>query len=121
MKQMKNGMIISFLLLFSACNNHSQQEVPAGGPCTYKNTVRPARLIHLISNDSVNYDAVLEISRSAVLLDTVYYQRIHHRLLSAEEVKKDSLLVGTTYQYVEQDLVMGSCTPHIVSILFKKM
>lgn len=113
----KGFMIGSFLLL-AGCTN--QEETPAGGPCTYRNTVQPARLIQLISSDSLNYDAAFEISRSSGKADTVYYQQIHHRLLSAEELKKDSLFIGQTCQYLEQDLVTGSCNPHIVSIQFKK-
>jgi hypothetical protein len=40
--------------------------------------------------------------------------------LSTEEIKKDSLQVGQTYQYLQQDLVTGSCNPHVVTIQFKK-
>ncbi len=94
--------------------------MPAGGPCTYQHTVLPAKLVQLISTDSLNYDAAFAISRSSGITDTVYYQQIHHRLLSAEEVKKDNLLVGQVYQYLQQDLVMGSCNPHLEFIQFKK-
>jgi hypothetical protein len=112
------GIIYSFLFLLAACNN--QEETPAGGPCTYRNTVLPAKLIQLISSDSLNYDAAFAISRSSGKTDTVYYQQLHHRLLSTEEIKKDSLQVGQTYQYLQQDLVTGSCNPHVVTIQFKK-
>jgi hypothetical protein len=111
-------IIYSFLFLLAACNN--QEETPAGGPCTYRNTVLPAKLIQLISSDSLNYDATFAISRSSGKADTVYYQQLHHRLLSAEEIKKDSLVVGQVYQYLEQDILTGSCNPHVVSIQFTK-
>lgn len=112
------GSIYGFLFLLAACN--SQEEKPAGGPCTYQHTVLPAKLIQLISSDSLNYDAAFAISRSSGQTDTVYYQQLHHRLLSAEEIKKDSLLVGHVYQYLEQNILTGSCNPHVVSIQFKK-
>lgn len=112
------GIIYSLLFLLAACNN--QEESPAGGPCTYQHTVLPAKLIQLISSDSLNYDAAFSISRSSGITDTVYYQQLHHRLLSTEEIKKDSLQVGQVYQYLEQHIVTGSCNPHVVTIQFKK-
>ena len=114
----KKEIIIVSFLLFAACNN--QEETPAGGPCAYSTTVMPAKLVQLISRDSLSYDAAIEISRSTGTNDTVFYQNVHHRLLSAEEVKKDSLYVGQTCQYLEQDLLTGSCNPHIVSIQFNR-
>lgn len=110
--------IVGSFLLLTGCNN--QEETPAGGPCTYKKTILPAKLVQLISKDSLEYDAVFEVSRSPGQTDTVNYQELHHRLLSAEDIKKDSLLIGEVYQYLEQDLVTGSCNPHIVSIQFTK-
>ena len=112
------SIIYPFLFLLVACKN--KEETPAGGPCTYQHTVLPAKLIQLISGDSLNYDAAFAINRSSGIPDTVYYQQLHHRLLSAEEIKKDSLVVGQVYQYLQQDLVTGSCNPHVVSIQFKK-
>lgn len=111
-------ILYSFLFIVAACNN--QEETPEGGPCTYQRTVLPAKLIELISNDSLNYDASFAISRASGITDTVYYQQLHHRLLSAEEIKKDSLVVGQVYEYLQQDLVTGSCNPHVVSIQLKK-
>ncbi len=111
-------LIVGSFLLLTGCNN--QEETPAGGPCTYRNTVLPAKLTRLISKDSLEYDAVFEVSRSSGQTDTVNYQQLHHRLLSAEDIKRDGLLVGEVYQYLEKDLVTGSCNPHIVSIQFRK-
>jgi len=113
-----NVLIVGSFLLLAGCNN--QSETPAGGPCTYKSTVLPAKLIQLNSKDSLEYDAVFEISRTSGQTDTISYQQIHHQLLTTEEIKKDSLLVGQLYQFVEQDLVTGSCNPHIMSIQFRK-
>ena len=113
----RKGFFVASFLLFAGCNN--QEETPAGGPCTYKNTVLPAKLIQLISRDSLNFDAAFEINRPSGITDTVYYQEIHHRLLSAEELRKNSLHIGQTCEYQEQDLLTGSCNPHIVSIQLK--
>lgn len=110
-------ILYSLLFLLVACNN--QEETPAGGPCAYKSNVLPARLIRLVGQDSLSIDAVFIITDTSGRKDTVRYSEINHRFLAAEEIRKDSLLIGKTYWYVEQDLVQGSCNPHLVSIRLK--
>jgi hypothetical protein len=99
-------------LLF-ACNN--QEEIPAGGGCSYRSEVHPAKLIGFNQVDSINIDAEFEVSWPSAK-DTISYYMKKHNYLSAAQIKHDSLVVGNVYQYVEDFIVTGSCNPHITHL-----
>jgi hypothetical protein len=96
-----------------ACN--SQEEIPAGGPCSYDSTVNPAKLISLVQKDSLNYDAQFEISwqKATDTKDTISYYMENQKWLTTDQIKNDSLAVGNTYRLMEYFIRSGSCNGHI--------
>lgn len=94
-----------------------------GGPCSYKETIHPAKLIKLETPDSVRYNAWLELEpgiRSAGKKDTVYSERLNGGPIYAEQIKKDSISVGRIYVYVVKEILDGHCTPRVDIIRFDK-
>ena len=108
------------LLIFpGACTNRKKEkEVPAGGPCTYKEEIHPAKLIKLETTDSINYDAQFETGTG--MPDTVTFHFLNHAYIKAEQVRVDSIAVGKVYKLVEQSIISGSCNPHIRTIRLEK-
>ncbi|MEI7735687.1 MAG: hypothetical protein WCI49_09475 [Ferruginibacter sp.] len=103
--------------MICSCNN--QEELPAGGPCTYDTTVNPAKLINLVQKDSLNYDALFEIAwqKAPDTKDTISYYLENLRWLTSDQIKNDSLAVGKTYRFVEYNIRSGSCNGHIQSLV----
>jgi len=99
-----------------------EKEIPAGGPCTYKEDIYPARLIKLVTNDSISYDVHFSVTRNngAGTPDTVNLHFINNSYIKAEQVKADSIAVGKTYKLVDQTILTGSCNPHVQSIKLEK-
>jgi hypothetical protein len=113
-------IVIFFIVatLFIACNN--QEEIPAGGPCSYRSEIHPAKLISIKQIDSINIDAQFEISWQTSK-DTISYYMAKHHYLTADQIKTDSLNIGNVYQYVEEFMVSGNCNPHIKYLELIKM
>ncbi len=112
--------LFSLSLLFS-CDNGSRKI--DGGPCTYRETRHPAKLIRLETRDSLRYEAYFELEagvRSAGKKDTVSYEVLNYRPVTAEEVRKDSLAEGRICSYIIQDILTGACDPHIQLIRLDK-
>lgn len=110
-----------FGLLFIACNNGDK--VVAGGPCSYKETIHPAKLIKLETTDSTWYNVWLELEagiQSKDKMDTLYSRQLNGSLLHIDQIKKDSIAVGNTYKFVVQDIISGSCTPRVTMFRFEK-
>ena len=103
---------------FFACN--SNEEIPAGGGCSYRSEVHPAKLIGFKEIDSVNIDAAFEINWGSIK-DTVMYRQKKGGYLTKEQIQKDTIVVGNTYQYVEDFIVSGSCNPHITHLEMELM
>ena len=104
-----------------ACNNGST--IVDGGPCNYKDTSYPAKLIYLETHDSVRYNAWLELEagiNSSDKTDTVYSERLNGGPLYAEQITKDSIEVGKTYTFVVKQILSGSCTPRVTMVKFQK-
>jgi len=106
------------LIYMAACNNKKEKEIPAGGPCSYKEEILPAKLVKLVTTDSLTYDAQFEIGSTST--DTVTLHFLNHTYINAEQVKKDSIATGKVYKLVEQTIISGSCNPHIRTIRLEK-
>lgn len=119
---MKKQLLFFFTvsLLFSCKDEKSKVN---GGPCTYRETRHPAKLIRLETRDSLRYEAYFELEagvRSAGKKDTVSYEVLNYRPVTAEEVRKDSLAEGRICTYIIQDIATGHCDPHIQIIRLDK-
>jgi hypothetical protein len=112
------------LICLGSCNGcKHEKEIPAGGPCTYKEEVHPAKLIRLQTTDSLNYDGQFEVQRGlqpANIADTVFFHFLNNTYIKVEHIKKDSIEVGKIYKLVEQSILSGSCNPHIQTIRLEK-
>ncbi len=109
--------ITSSLLI--ACNSNENVD---GGPCTYDDRILPARLVSFDTINAMSFDAlfIIEDSSSMQWRDTIRYSALtHHHYLSAEDIAKDSLVTGNTYQYINRTIKTGSCNPKIDMLLLK--
>ena len=117
----KQGLLLlSSALLYVSCNNGGPVD---GGPCSYKDSSYPAKLIYLETQDSVRYNAWLELEagiNSSGKKDTVYSERLNGGPLYAEQITKDSIEVGKTYTFVVKQILSGSCTPRVTMVKFQK-
>lgn len=117
----KQGLLFLFsVMLFVSCNNGGPVD---GGPCSYKETIHPAKLIYLETHDSTRYNAWLELEagiNSPDKKDTVYSERLNGGPLYAEQIKKDSITVGISYKFVVKNIISGSCTPRVDMVRFEK-
>lgn len=118
---MKKQWLYPLLIMFlCACNNGGPVD---GGPCSYKETIHPAKLIYLETHDSTRYNAWLELEagiKSMDKKDTVYSERLNGGPLYAEQIKKDSITVGISYKFVVKNIISGSCTPRVDMVRFEK-
>ncbi|MBI3139958.1 MAG: hypothetical protein HYZ15_15380 [Sphingobacteriales bacterium] len=119
---MKKQLLFLFTLsLFFSCRNGSGKI--DGGPCSYRETLYPAKLIRLETKDSLRYEAYFELEaglQSAGKKDTVSYEVLNYRPVTAEEVRKDSLAEGSICRYVIRDIISGSCTPRVIQLQLEK-
>ena len=114
-------MIPVLVLFFASCNNAVEQE-PDGGPCSYQETAYPARLIQLEQQDSLSWNARFEVSlpEQPEKKDTVGFYQLNNQFIPTETIRKDSIAVGSLYQYVVMDIVSGHCNPQVIIIRLKK-
>ncbi len=122
MLMIKQGLLLLILaLMFVSCNNGGPAD---GGPCSYKDTVYPAKLIYLETHDSVRYNAWLELEagiKSPDKKDTVYSEMLNGGPLYAAQIAKDSIVAGKIYKFVVRKIMEGHCNPLIYNIRFEKM
>ncbi len=111
---------LALTVLFYSCNSGGPVD---GGPCSYKETTHPAKLIYLETHDSTRYNAWLELEagiKSPDKKDTVYSEKLNGGPLYAEQIAKDSIVLGNTYTYVVREIIEGHCNPVIYNIRFGK-
>lgn len=112
---MKN--IMFFLLIIASCKIKTG-EIKDGGSCTYSERGVPAKLISLqASEDGLFYDAWFEIDniedQYGATKDTIQYSRINNNPIPTNQLKEDKIETGKVYQYVEQTITSGTCSPHM--------
>lgn len=120
MRRYKN-LIPALVLFLASCNNAGEEE-PDGGPCSYKETVFPARLIQLEQRDSLSWDARFEVSLpdGKDKKDTVGFYQLNNQYIPDGKIKKDSIAVDSLYQYVVMDIVSGHCNPQVIIVRLEK-
>ena len=105
-------------LLLLACNGGRRPPALDGGPCRYKTSTREAVLIALPDINTQEYDAKFVVKKNAGEgNDTFLFSFFNnYHYLRSDELPKDSLVIGKAYTYEEQQIVTGSCNPHITNI-----
>lgn len=117
---MRSGWAIFIVpaMLLLSCNQAAEHK--DGGPCSYDRKVLPAKLIALPDINEKYYDAVLVLSRDGGSTDTVNYSMVNNKYyIAVEQIPKDSLKIGSNYQYIEQRIKSGYCNPQVDWILLK--
>ena len=115
----RSYLLLSFLVsLFSCKCNHTID----GGSCTYDTKIYPAMVINIETKDSLNADILFKIEDKTGNLyrDSVSWnmEKKEYALLSM--IKKDSVEVGDTYQYIIMEIKTGHCTPKIEILKLEK-
>jgi hypothetical protein len=129
---MRIVLIATFLFGIISCENKNgnkptiptdtvviKEEKPkehmVGGPCTYRTDTLPARLIKLEpSGKQYNAWFVAQQCRNCGE-DTISYHLTNNQYIAA--AAKEQLVVGKNYQLLDQQIISGTCTPHIQQIL----
>jgi hypothetical protein len=90
------------------------KEHMVGGPCNYRTDTLPVRLIKLEPSGN-EYDAwfVVQQCRNCDG-DTISYYLTNKQYIAAAE--KEQLTIGKNYQLLDQQIINGTCTPHIQQI-----
>jgi hypothetical protein len=111
---MKHLVFYLGILLF-ACRSKEQV---AGGPCSYKTSVYPAKVVRIEQIDSVKYDALFEVNHGPLTFYARYYEQ-NQAWFTKEQLLKDSIVVGAIFRYEEDRIVNGSCSPQIVRLVLE--
>lgn len=108
----------ALLLAFTAC--HQNPEQPDGGPCQYDQLNLRATLIRLDSLDQNQYDALFLVERVKGKKDSILYSSMNNQhYIQSAVLPADSLEIGKDYQYLQQTIRSGACSPN-ADLLFLK-
>ena len=112
--------IIGIVTIFSLeqCNRPVKPPIVAGGPCDYKTTLLPVKVIYVFAN-SKDADALMVIEQNERLTvkDTLLFSAAIGRNITPEEAEKFKMKEGTVYTYEIKDIISGSCTNHLERFL----
>ncbi len=112
--------IIGIVTIFSLeqCNRPVKPPEVAGGPCDYKTTLLPVKVIYVFAN-SKDADALMVIEQNERLTvkDTLLFSAAIGRNITPEEAEKFKMKEGTVYTYEIKDIISGSCTNHLERFL----
>ena len=125
--------ILLLLILAIACNTRKkeeekpvlppepQKEEPiAGGPCTYKDNIYPAKVLKIEGQNDQTLDIVFEVTLSGKKKQTITYSGTMNSYISPDEVMKSGILLDSTYKYVQSEIVTGTCNPKVNKFVFEK-
>lgn len=107
---MKNLLFTLPFLVFSC--NLDQKSPVVGGPCSYKTTYHPARVVGF---DSSQMDALFEVNLHGKP-DTFGYHELNNAYLTPDEVKTTGFAVGNIYRLAHDGIESGTCTPVILRL-----
>lgn len=125
--------ILLLLVLAIACNTKKkeeekpvlppepQKEEPiAGGPCTYKDNIYPAKVLKIAGQNDQTLDVSFEVKFDAKTKKTITYSSVMNRYISPDEVMKSGILLDSTYKYIQSEIVTGTCNPKVNKFVFEK-
>lgn len=115
--------VVSIFSLWGFTCNKQGKEAILGGPCSYKTTNYPAKIINIEDVGNNQCDLALEINPyNAIKPDTISYytQNSNIGYASMEEIKKHNLKIGDNIIYEVMEIEKGTCNPHMVSIKIEK-
>ncbi len=114
-------LLLATALAMQSCRDGKEPEQPAGGPCSYRNTVIPARLIAMYSAGP-DYELLFKLDSNALIPppdDTISYYMEQGHYLPAREADSLGVAVGKYYTYLVRDIESGHCSPQIRQLLMQ--
>lgn len=125
--------IFLLLVFVIACNTQKKQEEKpaptpepakeepiAGGPCTYKDRVYPAKVLKIEGQNDQTLDVSFEVKLDAKTKKTITYSSVMNSYITPDEVMKKGILLDSTYKYVQSEIVTGTCNPKVNKFVFEK-
>lgn len=115
-------LIFTFLVstLVSSCKCNKNQ-IPNGGPCSYKTAFYPATVIDIFKVDNNMFDLSMSINTPNTNgNDTIYYSYAYGRHMDSTEIINLDVKIGTSFKYKIMDIETGSCSPHIEQLVMEK-
>lgn len=114
-----------FISLVISCQTEKPQtekeeveEIPDGGPCTYKDHFYPAVMLS-IDSSSVG-DCDFQVMIHGTFNDTLYYHEARNYPLPLDSLHQKNIKVGDTITFLESTIVTGSCSPRMTLLLLEK-
>ena len=117
--------IICLLFVFSvSCNSKKKErdpnDVPAGGPCSYKDKTYPAKVIDIRREPNSPARVLFEVSYNSGSRDTISYYMTNNRDITEEEIKQKGVAKDSVFQLVVSEIVSGSCNPRVKHLVLEK-
>lgn len=120
-KKLRYWMICMVLMVYISCNTPNKQQ-PDGGPCAYKITDYPAKILKIEDVGNSEADLNLEINPYHLeKSDTISYcLESQGQCVSFKELKENNLKLGDTIIYQIHDITEGACNPRLIVIKLEK-
>jgi hypothetical protein len=117
--------IICLLFAFSiSCSSKNKKrdpnDIPAGGPCSYKSKTLPARVIDIRREPNSQPSVFFEVSHNLGDLDTISYFTINNRNITEEEIKQKGVAKDAVFQLEVSEITSGSCNPMVRRLSLEK-
>ncbi|MBK7434737.1 MAG: hypothetical protein IPI66_13150 [Chitinophagaceae bacterium] len=114
----KIAIFAGLFSLFCAC--HENKEEPDGGPCKYDRKNLRATLVRLHEVNEKEYDALFLLERGRDQKDSILYSAMNnHHYIQSAVLPADSLVIGKDYQYLQQTIRSGACSPNADQLFLK--
>lgn len=97
-----------------------KEEPVAGGPCTYKDNVYPAKVVKIEGENESALNIFFEVKISGKTKETISYYSKMNRYITPDEVMQKGILLDSVYKYVQSEIVTGTCTPKVSKFVFEK-
>jgi hypothetical protein len=89
-----------------------------GGPCTYRTTLYPAKVLQVLRDDPQAVNVLFEV-RFEGGADTLTFHEVNGSYLTAEQAALQGLLPGNEYTMAVDQITSGTCTPTIQRVELK--
>lgn len=116
---MKRYFIYALLLFFIMLSGRMASAQKAGGPCSYKHIVYPAKVLEVFGDTSrvyANFEVIFDNNRR----DTISYYVMTGKYITRKEANEKGVVAGAVFKYIEMHILTGACTPFIKRLTLDK-
>lgn len=125
---------IFLLLVFAiACNTRKKEEekqpaLPpevkkeepvAGGACTYKDNVYPAKVVKIEGDNENSLNITFEVTLDKKKKESITYFSVYQRNMTMNEVEQNHILLDSTYKFIQSEIISGACNPKVKKFVFE--